>query len=1088
MSKLYTIGRKTLPYTEVKCSSYYSFLQAASSPQDLIRSAIKLGLNGLALTDVGGVYGLPRAYHQVQEMRREPENFFDVKDSQGFGSFQKSLKNFQLLCGAELLIRPEMESSLLKSISIIAPHRNAYGALCRLLTESHRLRPKGTGDLSFSEFQAWCEKIPFANELVFFPQWEDLWLQTRGTNSDFWERPEWGSLATLPNPIYLPLGRYRDGLDEERTHAALNISQRFRWKCVAHQNVLYHQSEQQIIQDVLTSIREGTPLKKLGLKLKRNSERRLKSPEEMNALFMDLPEAILATEEVRSRCTFEMSELRYQYPTEWIPASHTSQSYLEELCQEGIKVRYPRGASDAVQAQLLHELKLIRELRFADYFLTVYDIVAFARSRKILCQGRGSAANSVVCYLLGVTAIDPIHMNLLFERFISVERGEPPDIDVDFEHDRREEVIQYIYEKYGRHRAAMVSAVVTYRERSAFREVAKAFSIDVGTDSARAVQKKIRDSDSVSEVVKNKLDEVSGRLQSFPRHLSIHSGGFTLSHEPIDTIVPIEPATMEGRTIIQWDKYDLDILGLLKIDVLSLGMLSAIRRALDYTGKDLYSIPPDDPATYQMIQKADTIGVFQIESRAQMSMLPRLRPKNFYDLVVEIALVRPGPISGNMVHPYLRRRNGLEPVEYPHPGLIPILGKTYGVPIFQEQVMKMAVTLGGFSPGEADRLRRAIGAWRSSGSIDEMGKRLMLGFQKNGISQEYSQRIFDQIQGFAEYGFPESHSASFSILVYASSYLKCHYPAAFLCALLNSQPMGFYSPHSLVDDAKRHGVKVLPICIHESEWDCTMVGGAVRLGFRYVRSFEEAKAKVVIETRSQQRFKSFQDFVVRTQLGFKHLRSLAMAAAFEGVGLGSREALFQVLALHEGLFRQEEVQQNLFRTVELSSMSLQEKVSQDYQATGLSVRAHPTEFLRQNVRSCLQASMAAGASGLLSSNHLKADLKWTEVHSNWVKTQSRTGQLIKIMGLSVILQRPPTAKGTAFCTLEDEFGVLDLILHREIFQKYKELIREEAFLWVTGQVQRDERSGGAVQVIVKKVESIFRESFEIPHAPGAHAR
>jgi error-prone DNA polymerase len=1225
-AQVFKLRRAVLPYTELKSSTYFSFLKGASSPQQMVEEALRLNLNGIAITDIGGVYGAPRAYQALKEKRKKHkelslkrENGLELSapDLEVLSLDAAALEKFKLIIGCELLIRPDLLSDgtnvshlrpgvansaigiaqdsahrqkqdhpldqvlPLPSIVMLAPNRAAYGGMCRVLTESHRGRPKGTGDLSFLEFQSWLKLIPHAKDLILFPQWETYWQASRAeamraqTLSQNESITAIGALAVklanaqtleaairnfesesaaessdhsanepiqkktepleklfaqllalkkLDNPVYIPVSRHRDGLDQERTEFAKFLAEKFNWKCVAHQGALYHNREQQVMQDVLTSIQETIPLKELGLKLKTNAERRLKSPEEMGDLFLDFQEAIVNAEEVNARCTFKMDELVYQYPSEWIPEGVTAQEYLEALCMKGLKNRYGdlAGASAAgmqaraennpsgeapqaehtatllnecvnervndrvgeklkhdpekILTQLRKELDLVKEMNYAHYFLTVYDIVEFANQKNILCQGRGSAANSIVCYVLGITALDPIQMNFLFERFISVERGEPPDIDVDFEHERREEVIQYIYQKYGRNRAAMVSAVVTFRERSALREVAKAFSVPVGTRSAREVRNYLIDTHEVTDAVKLKVAEVAARLEDFPRHLSIHSGGFTLTDEPIDTIVPIEPATMDGRTIVQWDKYDLDILGLLKIDVLSLGMLTLLQKALISTGHKLHTIPHNDPATYRMIQRADTIGVFQIESRAQMSMLPRLKPACFYDLVVEIALVRPGPIVGKMVHPYLQRRKNPELVHYHHEKLKPILGKTYGVPIFQEQVMKIAIELGGFSGGEADRLRRAIGAWRSAGSIDEMGKKLQEGLKKNGLPEEFCQQIFDQIQGFAEYGFPESHSASFSLLAYASSYLKCHHPAAFLTAILNSQPMGFYSPHSLVDDAKRHGVQVLPICVNASTWDCQLINeNTVRLGLSYVGAFPEAAALKLIEGRNAAPFKSFAEFIARTEISPRHLKALALASSFEALGLNSRDSLFEVLSLQENIFRQSEVQENLFSAVQLPVLSEQEKVMQDYSTTGLSVRSHPTEFLRSHVK---------------KQTSYRHEKKWIEMNSGWVRKHARNREFIRVMGMSVVVQRPPTAKGTAFATLEDEHGVLDLIFHQKVFTDHLRMIREEAFLWVSGEVQRD---GDALQIVVRKVEKIFKEESELdrfilPIAPGAHQK
>ncbi len=1027
-----------MDYTELKSWSYYSFLRGASPPAELIRTAIRLGLRGLALTDVGGVYGLPKAYQAWREAG-EPD--------------------FRLISGSEILLKDQPGLS----VSLLAPNRLAYGAMCRLLTRSHAGEAKGTGALTLEQLVAGLQELPGGSELLLFPEWQERFLNERNPDHLL---ADWERLGTLVNPLYLPLRKNLDGLDAERSAVAHKLSQALRAPLTAVQGVCFAERKDRMLQDVLTSVREGQPLRELGFKLARNSERVLKSGSEMARLFADLPDAIGRTMEVRERCAFSLSELRYRYPDEWIPKPHSAQSWLRHLCEAGLPSRYPDGVPDAVRKQLEHELKLIEELSYADYFLTVQDMVDFARKRGILCQGRGSAANSVVCFVLGITAIDPVRMNLLFERFISTERGEPPDIDVDFEHERREEVIQYLYQKYGRDRAAMVSAVVTYRSRSALREVAKAFSLPVGTLSARKVQNELIEAPELSDSKRSKILEVVERLEGYPRHLSIHSGGFTLSSEPLDTLVPIEPATMEGRTIIQWDKYDLDILGLLKIDVLALGMLTAIQKCLEFTGRELHRIPSEDRATYDMICKADTIGVFQIESRAQMSMLPRLRPRTFYDLVVEVALVRPGPIVGNMVHPYLRRRRGEEPVWLPDPRLVPILGRTYGVPIFQEQVMKMAVTLAGFTPGEADRLRKAIGAWRSSGSIGEMGLKLQHGLKRAGIPDAFAARIFEQIQGFSEYGFPESHAASFALLTYVSSYFKCHHPAEFLCALLNSQPMGFYSPHSLVDDAKRHGVEVLPVSVSESEWDSTLDGARiVRLGLRFVKGLSEKGARNLIEARRKRAFLSFQDLVSRTDLSLRDLRALARSDAFAGLRIPLREALFRVLTLHEGLFNQEGVQVELFPSTALPRMSAEEAVIQDYDATGLSARGHPMKFLRERLK-----------------RHPRMR-RFAELTTAEVKTFRHRSE-VTIPGLSVVLQRPPTAKGTAFATIEDESGILDLILHREVFEKFRDVIRDEAFLLVRGELQRDRE---AVQLVVRRIDPIFSD-LEIPVAPGAHAR
>ena len=989
-----------MSYAELRCRSHYSFLRGGSSPDELMRQAQSLGLHALAITDRNGVYGIPKAYLA-----------------------EKECASTRLISGAEFILTDH------PPLTVLAQNRSAYGLMCRALTELHRTAPKGAGSLSFDQFMTFGSEPPGSGWIILSGLEEDA------RHSDL--KDQFGS------QLFTTLHRPLDGNDADRTHRALQIRNRWGIPILATQDVLYHTPDRRPLQDVLTCIREGTSVQEGGFLLQSNSERHLKSGAEMIRLFSDLPEAVHQTGEVADSCSFSPSELKYRYPSEWIPAGFTAQSYLEHLVQKGVPHRYPDGAPDEVHRQIRHELSLIGELGFADYFLTIYDIVEFARGREILCQGRGSAANSVVCYVLGITAIDPIRMNLLFERFISVERGEPPDIDVDFEHDRREEVLQYVYEKYGRDRAAMVSAVITYRRRSALREVAKALGVQIGTTSSREVKKTIQD-----HPLRPQIEQLASEISGFPRHLSIHSGGFTLSADLLTEIVPVEPATMPGRTIVQWDKYDLDALGLLKVDLLSLGMLSAIRRALDLTGMKLTDIPPDDPATYQMIQRSDTISVFQIESRAQMSMLPRLLPESFYDLVVEIALVRPGPIVGKMVHPYLRRRRGLEKYTLPHPKLEPILGRTYGVPIFQEQVMKMAVELADFTPGESDRLRRAIGAWRSQGSIDEMGKKLMRGLMRHGLPQEFSENVFKQIQGFAEYGFPESHSASFALLAYASCYLKWHHPAEFLCALLNSQPMGFYAPHTLIDDAKRHGVTVLGVDPIHSQWDaCLTASRTVRLGFHSVVGFSRADYDHLDRARQEKPFDSLADFIARARPRSSVLQSLAMGDAFRCFALNQRDALWECLSLQLDLLEASGTSWGAPVQGVFPGLSPYEAIVQDYQSFRLSVRGHPMSEVRKRFPHLEKLSTARAR-------------------------KASHGTFVEVPGLSVVLQRPPTAKGTAFATIEDEFGFLDLILHKPILERYKETILEQSFLIVGGQIQRD---GESVSLIVRRVKP-FLES------------
>lgn len=1019
-------------YAELSCSTYYSFLRAGSSPEDLAGEAARLGLSALALTDLNGVYGMPKAWGAFREIPDAPK----------------------LLVGGGLVIGPPLGGKMI--LNLVAKTRVAYGALCRIFTEAHRDQPKGSALLTVDAFSELMGSLPGANDLFLFPQWEEDWEQRSAEEvacpeylSKCLSGMEW--LTEFPNDrLFIPLSRMIDGRDRERTEFSEELAHSLSRERVAHNRVLYHRPERRRVQDTLTCIREGVTLKEAGYRMKRNEEAYLKSPRVMRSLFHDHPEMITRGLEIAEECIFLPSELRYRYPSEWLPAGESAQTYLERLCREGKKERYGNHVPEKVETQIRHELNLISELGYADYFLTVYDIVDFARKKDILCQGRGSAANSIVCFVLGITAIDPVQMDLLFERFISAERGEPPDIDVDFEHERREEVLQYVYTKYGRDRAAMVSAVVTYRKRSALRETAKVFGIEVGTLSARKVEKTV--------------DQIASEIEGFPRHLSIHSGGFTLSADPITEIVPVEPASMEGRTIIQWDKYDLDILGLLKVDLLSLGMLTALQRGLKLVGKKLYEIPHDDPGTYAMIQRADTIGTFQIESRAQMAMLPRLLPRCFYDLVIEVALVRPGPIVGRMVHPYLKRRRGEEQWTLPHPALGPILGRTFGVPIFQEQVMKMAVAIGGFTPGEADRLRKAIGAWRSSGSLDVMGRKLKEGLQKAGVLEDFSQRIFDQIQGFSEYGFPESHAASFALLAYASCWLKHHHPSEFLVAMLNSQPMGFYAPHTLVDDAKRHGVRVLPISVQGSEWETKLERGpggknSVRLGFHQVRGMSEKEWQRIRVAREEKSFTSFQDFITRSfsdpdgprAIRKNILRMMAVGDIFKDFGLNQREALWKVLSIEAmawtPLFSSEVVQGDLFSETPIQTMDGYETILSDYRATGLSHRGHPMEWVRRRMR-------GRGGPGSLQMNSLRVK-------------ECTHGKKITIPGLSLVIQRPPTASGTAFATLEDEFGFLDLIMHREVFEKVRAVLLDEPFVLVSGAIQRD---GRAVSLIVRDVK------------------
>ncbi len=1024
-------------YAELICKTNYSFLQGGSHAHEVMEQASALKLKALAITDINGVYGIPKAYLAEKDLKQK------LTPIAASNSVRASAPNLV----TRLIVGAEVRFEKIDPVVFIARDRAAYGTLCRLITAAHADRQKGEAALRWTDFLSLMSH-PGAANLLALPT---LTLLRRDSLTP---EPPLESYDTLHelfgDRLTLPLSRHLDGRDREKMDLVKVLQKRWNSKIVATNDTHTHSPDRRKLQDVITAIREGTTLANAGTRFFSNAERHLKGAREMQTLFRDIPQALHATLEIAETCVFSPSELRYRYPSEWIPTGESAQSYLERLTRQGAQARYAGMIPTAVQTQLDHELKLIAQLGFSDYFLTIWEIVEFARAKKILCQGRGSAANSAVCFCLGITAIDPVRMNLLFERFISAERGEPPDIDVDFEHERREEVIQHIYEKYGRDRAAMVSAVITYRTRSSYREVAKV--LDVPHEQARE-----------NATVTRLAEELKG----FPRHLSIHSGGFTLSADPIIETVPVEPARMEGRTIIQWDKYDLDAIGLLKVDVLALGMLSALHKTLSYVHQSkngahreidpfalLAATPPEDPATYEMIRKADTIGVFQIESRAQMSMLPRLLPKNFYDLVVELAIVRPGPIVGKMVHPYLRRKKGLEPVRLPDARLEPILGRTLGVPLFQEQVMKIAITLAGFTGGEADQLRRAIGAWRSSGSISEIGQKLMRGLIDNGLPQSFADQIFEQIQGFAEYGFPESHAASFALLAYASAYLKCHHPAEFACALINSQPMGFYSNHTLIDDAKRHCVRVLALDPMRSRWDCVMENGALRLGFRIVYGMSRAEADAITRARETHAFLSLADFLSRVAIRKNILNTLAMADAFACFGSDRRHTLWEILA-SELTTHAKGVQLSLFAcqtsqspqassakgTPLFDGLSAYENIRADYSTTGLSVRGHPMQEIRR-MRPQLPQITAIQAKN------------------------APNGRSLTVAGLFIVMQRPPTANGTCFATLEDETGFLDLILRKEIYEETRELFEKHSFLQAQGAIQRD---GMASSMVVKQI-------------------
>jgi error-prone DNA polymerase len=1005
-----------MPYAELLARTNFSLLEGASHPEEVVEAAARVGASHLGVADRDGVYGLVRAHKAARE------------------------HGVSLVCGATLTVvgRPPLV--------LLAETLGGWGNLCRLLTEARANAEKGRAEVGVERVAARAEGLSCVLRHGWAPEQADI---LRGAFA--------GRLAVA-------LVRRMEPGDRARTHGADALAGALGVPVIASSDPLLHAPERQQLADVLTCIRRRTTLGEAGYALSANAERTLLSEEDFLHRFADRPEAVRAALEVAERCRFSLDELKYQYPHEVVPEGWTPMIWLGELVRRGLSWRYPEGTPDKVQSMVDHELRVIEELNFPAYFLTVYDIVRFARSCGILCQGRGSAANSAVCYALGVTSVDPARSTLLFERFISKERGEPPDIDVDFEHERREEVIQYIYERYGRDRAALVNEVISYRRRSAIRDVGKVFGLSLdqvdrlakSTDRWAAgdlalEEELIREAglDPSDRAVQLTM-ETSDALASFPRHLSQHVGGFTITETPLIELVPVEKAAMENRTVIHWDKYDIDVLQFVKVDVLALGMLTCIRKCFDliegFSGKrwSLATIPPEDPAVYDMFCRADTVGVFQIESRAQMSMLPRLKPRCFYDLVIEVAIVRPGPIQGGMVHPYLRRRNGDEPVTYAHPALKPILERTLGVPLFQEQVMAMAVAVGGFTPGQADRLRRAMGAWRKRGRLDVIGRRLVKGMVERGIPLDYAEAIFKQILGFGEYGFPESHAASFSLLVYVSGWLKRHHPATFAAGLINSQPMGFYSPRAIVADAQRHGVEARPVCVQQSDWDCTLERSTcdeavLRLGLRLVQGFGEEDARRVEQARAEAPFCDLADFTRRTGLDRGKLQALADADAFRSFGLDRRRAVWELQGLWTGLplfagLRRREPEPALPEETPMDGLRA------DYRATGLSVAHHPVEFFREGLRK----------RGALEIREL---------------ARLPTNRRVSIGGLVSNRQRPGTANGVVFMTLEDETGMANLVVWPRTWAAQRKLARNTSLLGADGRLQRQ---GDAVSVLVER--------------------
>jgi error-prone DNA polymerase len=1011
-----------MSYVPIWCKSNFSFLEGASHPDELVDEAQRLGLPAFALTDRDGVYGVVRAHVKARET------------------------GLKLMVGAQVSVD---DGSV---IVLLVRDRAGYANLCRLLTRGRLRSEKGESAVS------WNEVCGHAAGLIALWGGDQSLIVSEGEPDEIA-----GQLRdAFTDTIYGMITRHRRAEELAHEKRLRERAKRHGFPLVAANEVLYHTPARRPLQDVLTAIRYGIPVASCGRRLKPNAEHAFKTLYAFAKLFADDPAAMAKTQEVAERCNFSLNEIRYRYPSESMPDGTTSAQWLRQLTFEGARRRYANEVPADVADQLEKELRIIEALDYPGYFLTMWEIVEFCRANGIVCQGRGSAANSAVCYCLGITAIDPVRMGLLFERFISQERAEPPDIDLDIQHDRREEVIQHVYEKYGRDRAAMVANVVRYRSRSALRDVGKALGLS--ETALDRVAKFLSSYDTVlpgslqqmglnpATEQHHRLIELTNEMLDFPRHLSIHPGGFLLGHEPVHDLVPIENATMPQRTVIQWDKNDLEDLGLFKVDLLGLGGLTQLdlcfkllrrHRGVEFS---MATIPAKDDATFDMICRSDTVGVFQIESRAQMAMLPRLKPRNFYDLVIEISIVRPGPITGGMVHPYLRRRQKKEDVDYPHSLLKAVLEKTLGVPLFQEQVMRLAVVAADYTPGEADQLRRDMAAWHHTGRMERHRERLITRMQAKGIAPEFAERVFEQIRGFGEYGFPESHAASFALIAYATAWLKCHYPAEFACALLNAQPMGFYAPATIVEDAKRHHVAVRPIDVQTSDWECTLescaesVGGfAVRMGLRYVKGLGEGEWQRLAEARHVAQFSSLEDFVRRVRLNEDALSALAEGGAFEGFDIERRSALWDVR-----WYARNQKDSLLLPSREMShafeSLSAFEEVGWDYRTTAHSPRRHPLEPLR----------------GILAAQGLP-DARTIATMPN--------GKKIDYAGLVICRQRPGTAGGVVFMTLEDETGFVNVVVWESVFQRYVVLAKTVSFLGITGPLQVED---GVVHLVAKK--------------------
>jgi error-prone DNA polymerase len=1068
-----------MSYAELCVTSNFTFLTGASHPEELMLRAAELGLEAIAITDRNSLAGVVRAYSALKTLRKEAEEALRIRSTHRIDGCSReeigpnrdlplpALSGLpKLIVGARLVLRDCAVDWI-----ALPTDRAAYERLSQLLTLGKRRAGKGECHLDLTDMMQACQgmiliAVPSANLSV-----ADLMRTTQALQASIQRLAR-----RFPTHVFLGAAPRYDGSDQAWFSACAQLAQRSSTPMVAVGDVLMHRGGRKQMADVLTCLREGLTIDRIGTKALPNAERRLKGHADMARLYRHHPGALRRTSEIAARCCFDLSELRYDYPDE-SSSTETSQARLERLARVGIARRYPQGASERVSGLLEKELGLVAELGYAAYFLTVHDIVVEARSRGILCQGRGSAANSILCYLLGITDVSPDMIGMVFERFISRHRREPPDIDVDFEHERREEVIQWIYEKYGRHRAGLCATVIHFRSRAAIREVGKVMGLSQDVTASLSGQIWGMSNNGADPVRIRELGldpddrrlaqtiQLIGEIVGFPRHLSQHVGGFIITLGRLDALCPIENAAMENRTVIEWDKDDIDALGILKIDILSLGMLTCLRKSFDLLETfenrrlTLDAVPQEDAETYVMLQRADAVGVFQVESRAQMNFLPRMKPKTFYDLVIEVAIVRPGPIQGGMVNPYLRRRQGLEQAEPFGPALAEVTHKTLGVPLFQEQAMQIAIVGAGYSPEEADQLRRSIASFRRMGTIGKHRDRFVNGMLANGYSPEIAQQCFSQIEGFADYGFPESHAAAFAMLTYVSSWLKCHHPAIFACALLNSQPMGFYAPAQIVRDVREHGVELRPICVNHSEWDNRLERRpdgalALRLGFRQIKSFREEDARWIKAARGNG-YPDLESLWLRAGLAPAVLERLAEADAFAGMGLTRRDALWAVRAIRapkplplfsdpldgEGLREPEVI---------LPAMHLGEEVVEDYVATRLSLRAHPMELLRPAIK------------GLTPHDQLA------------VVPLRRTS----VCGLVITRQRPGTASGVIFLTLEDETGVSNIVVWPKVYERFRRIVMGGRLLRITGQLQRE---GIVVHLIAEEIEDLSGHIAQLGH-------